>query len=232
MPARLHGEVHRSSRIGWLRAGVLGAQDGVGTTAALVILAAAANQSRNSLVVAGIASLVAGAFAMASGEYNSVSSQRDTEQADIARESDELEEYPDVELEELTQIYEQRGLDRPLARQVAIQLTKTDALGSHMRDELGITGHSRARPLQAAMVSAAGFTLGAIPAILLTALVPRDAVVVTVGVVAVALLAAIGTAGARLGGAPVGRAAARVAAIGTAAMAISAGIGALLGTAV
>ena len=163
MPSRPDGETHHSDRIGWLRAAVLGAQDGVASTASLLIGVAAASSDRTALIIAGVASLVAGALSMAAGEYTSVSSQRDTEQADIAKETEELEEYPAVELEELTQIYEQRGLDRPLARQVAIQLTKADALGSHVRDELGIHGSGSARPLQAAVVSASGFVLGAAP---------------------------------------------------------------------
>src|SRR6185436_17322067 len=162
MPSRTHGEIHKTGRIGWLRAAVLGAQDGVVSTASLLIGVAAASSDRDALLIAGIAAVVAGAMSMAAGEYNSVSSQRDTERADIARETEELE----VELEELTQIYEHRGLDRPLARQVAIQLTKADALASHVRDELGIVDASTARPVQAAAVSAAGFVLGATPVVL------------------------------------------------------------------
>ena len=210
MPARLHGEIHRTDRIGWLRAAVLGAQDGVASTASLLIGVAAANSDRNALIIAGVAALVAGALSMAAGEYTSVSSQRDTEMADIARESAELQEYPDTELEELTQIYEHRGLDRPLARQVAIQLTKTDALGSHVRDELGIAGTGGARPLQAALVSAGGFVVGALPPVVLAAMVPSGARILVIAGAALVLLASIGAVGARLGGAQVGRAPRRV----------------------
>lgn len=232
MARRLHGEVHRSDRIGWLRAAVLGAQDGVTSTASLLIGIAAANSGRNELIVAGVAAVVAGAMSMAAGEYNSVSSQRDTEQADIARETAELEEYPDVELEELTQIYEQRGLDRPLARQVAIQLTKTDAVGTHVRDELGIHDGGSARPVQAAVVSAIGFVLGAAPSVLLATLLPSGARIGGVAVAALFLLAVVGATGAQLGAAPMTRAALRVTLIGGVAMALAAGIGNLLGTVV
>lgn len=232
MPARLHGEVHRSDRIGWLRAAVLGAQDGIGSTSSLLIGVVAASNDRTQLLIAGIAAVVAGAMSMAAGEYTSVSSQRDTENADIARETEELEETPDVELEELTQIYEQRGLDRPLARQVAIQLTKADALGSHMRDELGIIEGATARPVQAAVVSAIGFLLGSIPAVLIVAVVPPGARLITIALVALVLLAIVGGVGARLGGANVPRAAARVTIIGGVAMAIAALVGTLVGAAV
>ncbi len=230
--SRPEGEIHRTDRSGWLRAAVLGAQDGVASIAALLVGAAAADLSRNTLVITGIAALVGGALSMAAGEYNSVSSQRDTELADIERETEELEDYPDVELEELTQIYEQRGLDRPLARQVAIQLTKADALGSHMRDELGITDTAAPRPMQAAVVSATGFVVGALPSVLIASLVPQSVRVVAVSVAAVILLATIGAVGAQLGGAPIRRAALRVAVIGGIAMAISAVIGKLLGAAI
>lgn len=229
MAGRLHGEVHRSDRIGWLRAAVLGAQDGIGSTASLLIGIAAASSDRNALIIAGVAAVVAGAMSMAAGEYTSVSSQRDTERADIARESAELEEYPDVELEELTQIYEQRGLPRPLARQVAIQLTKTDALGSHIRDELGLAAGGSARPVQAALVSALGFILGAVPPVVLAAVVPSGARIPVIGATALVLLAIVGGLGARVGAASVRRAALRVVAIGGLAMAIAAAIGNLLG---
>ena len=232
MPARLHREVHRSDRIGWLRAAVLGAQDGVGSTASLLIGIAAAKSDRSALIIAGVAALVAGAMSMAAGEYTSVSSQRDTEKADIERESTELQEYPEVELEELTQIYEQRGLDRPLARQVAIQLTKTDALATHIRDELGIQHGGLARPVQAALVSSGGFMLGAFPPVLVAALVPSSARIPVIAVAALLLLGVIGATGARLGAAPVTRAVFRVVGIGGIAMAISALIGDLLGTVV
>lgn len=215
-----------------MRAAVLGAQDGVGSTASLLIGIAAANSSRSALIIAGVAALVAGAMSMAAGEYTSVSSQRDTERADIARETVELQEYPEVELEELTQIYEQRGLPRPLARQVAIQLTKADAVGTHVRDELGIRGGGMARPVQAAIVSSSGFLLGAFPPVLVAALVPSGARIAVIAATALVLLAAIGATGARLGAAPIGRAAFRVTAIGGLAMVISALIGDLLGSVV
>ena len=208
---------------------MLGAQDGVGSTAAILIGFAAANTDHHSLVIAGIAALVGGALSMAAGEYNSVSSQRDTEQADIARERVELEETPDVELEELTQIYEQRGLDRPLARQVAIQLTKADALGSHIRDELGLSHSGAPRPLQAAGVSALGFTLGALPPVVMAGIVPSGAQLVAIALTALVLLAAVGATGARLGGAGVARAAIRIASIGGVALVISAVIGDVVG---
>ncbi len=229
MPARLHGEVHRSDRIGWLRAAVLGAQDGVTSTASILIVFAAANPDHRALVIAGVATLVGGALSMAAGEYTSVSSQRDTELADIAREAIELQETPEVELEELTQIYEQRGLDRPLARQVAIQLTKADALGSHIRDELGIAHGGSARPLQAAAVSAIGFTLGALPPVLVAAFVSSSLHLVAIAATALLVLAAVGATGARLGGAHMGRAGVRLTLIGGFALAVSALIGDVVG---
>ncbi len=232
MPGRLHGEVHRSTRVGWLRAAVLGAQDGVASTASLLIGIAAASNERDPLIIAGVAAIVAGAMSMAAGEYTSVSSQRDTELADIARETAELEDYPEVELEELTQIYEHRGLDRPLARQVAIQLTKADALGTHVRDELGLNRADVARPLQAAGVSSVGFLLGSAPSVALVALVPAGGRIAVVALTALVLLAAIGATGARLGAAPIVRAAVRVTVIGGIAMALAAVIGNLLGTVV
>jgi VIT1/CCC1 family predicted Fe2+/Mn2+ transporter len=232
MPTRTHGEIHRTGRIGWLRAAVLGAQDGVVSTASLLIGVAAASSDRTALTIAGIAAVVAGAMSMAAGEYNSVSSQRDTERADIQRETQELQEYPDVELEELTQIYEHRGLDRPLARQVAIQLTKADALASHVRDELGIVEASTARPVQAAAVSATGFLLGALPSLASAIAVPSGARVVTIAGVALVLLGVIGVTGARLGGATFGRAAVRLVIVGGVAMAVAAVIGDLVGAVV
>ena len=215
-----------------MRAAVLGAQDGVTSTASILIGIAAANLDRTALIVAGVAALVAGALSMAAGEYNSVSSQRDTERADIERESLELQETPEVELEELTQIYEHRGLDRPLARQVAIQLTKADALGSHVRDELGLVMGGSARPVQAATVSAIGFLAGGVASVVIAAIVPGDLRILVIAAVALALLALIGVVGARLGAAPAGRAALRVTAIGGVAMATAALIGNVLGTAV
>jgi VIT1/CCC1 family predicted Fe2+/Mn2+ transporter len=233
MPGRIpHGEVHRTVRIGWLRAAVLGAQDGVASTGALLIGVVAAGSDRDAVIIAGVAALVAGAMSMAAGEYNSVSSQRDTELADIAKETRELAEFPDVELEELTQIYQQRGLDRSLARRVAIQLMDADALGSHVRDELGITEASSARPVQAAVVSAGGFVVGATPVVLAAVLPTGDARLVTITVVALVLLALVGVTAARLGGAPAARAVVRLVVIGGVALALSAVIGELLGTTV
>ena len=232
MPARPNTEVHRSHRVGWLRAGVLGAQDGVSSTASLLIGIAAASNDRNALIIAGVAAVVAGAMSMAAGEYTSVSSQRDTELADIARETVDLEETPDVELEELTQIYEHRGLDRPLARQVAIQLTKTDALGTHVRDELGLDHQDVARPLQAAGVSSIGFLLGAVPSVLIVMLVPAGGRIGVLAASALVLLAVIGATGARLGAAPVVRGAIRVTLIGGIALVLAAVIGDVLGTVV
>ena len=232
MPVRPSTEVHRSHRVGWLRAGVLGAQDGVASTASLLIGIAAASNDRNALIIAGVAAVVAGAMSMAAGEYTSVSSQRDTELADIARETVELEETPEVELEELTQIYEHRGLDRPLARHVAIQLTNTDALGTHVRDELGLDHQDVARPLQAAGVSSVGFLLGAGPSVLIVMLVPAGARILALAAAALVLLAAIGATGARLGAAPILRGALRVTVIGGVALALAAVIGNVLGTVV
>jgi VIT1/CCC1 family predicted Fe2+/Mn2+ transporter len=233
MPRQTHGEVHRSGRIGWLRAAVLGAQDGIASTASLLMGVAAAQSSQSALIITGVAAVVSGAMSMAAGEYNSVSSQRDTELADIERETQELEEFPAVELEELTQIYEKRGLDRPLARQVAIQLTKADALGSHVRDELGITEASTARPMQAAAVSAAGFVLGSTPAVL-AAVLPSGTTtrLVAIAVVALVLLALVGGAAARLGGARPLRPVTRLVMIGGAALAVSALIGDAIGAVV
>ena len=202
------------------------------STASLLIGIAASNATRSQLIVAGFAGLVAGAMAMASGEYNSVSSQRDTELADIARETREMTTQPDRELDELTQIYVKRGLDPALARQVAEQLHDKDPLGAHLRDELGIVDGGRARPFQAAWVSAGSFGLAAaIPllAVILATSGTRIPALVTVSLVA---LAALGVAGAKLGGAPPGRAAVRVLIGSGLAMAITAAIGALVGTAV
>jgi len=220
-----HAERHRYDRVNWLRAAMLGAGDGIVSTASLLIGIAASNATRSQLIVAGFAGLV-------SGEYNSVSSQRDTELADIARETREMTTQPDRELDELTQIYVKRGLDPALARQVAEQLHDKDPLGAHLRDELGIVDGGRARPFQAAWVSAGSFGLAAaIPllAVILATSGTRIPALVTVSLVA---LAALGVAGAKLGGAPPGRAAVRVLIGSGLAMAITAAIGALVGTAV
>jgi VIT1/CCC1 family predicted Fe2+/Mn2+ transporter len=229
-----HRERHRNDRVGWLRAAVLGANDGIVSTTSLMIGVAATNAARSAILVAGLAGLVAGAASMALGEYVSVSSQRDTEQADIEKERIELEATPEHELEELTQIYVARGLTREFAEQVAEQLTAADALGTHMRDELGIVEHTMARPVQASFVSAISFAVGSIPAIVLMALLGSGSsamtrIVASAGL-ALGLLLTLGIIGARIGGARSARAAVRVVIGGAVAMAVAAGIGRLLGT--
>ncbi|MFM8303614.1 MAG: VIT family protein [Actinomycetota bacterium] len=227
-----HAERHRYDRVNWLRAAVLGAGDGIVSTASLLIGIAASNATRSQLIVAGFAGLVAGAMSMATGEFNSVSSQRDTERADIARETRELSTVPDRELDELTEIYVQRGLPRDLARQVAEHLHEADPLGAHMRDELGIVEEGRARPLQAAWVSAGSFALAAAIPLLAVILATAGTRIPVLVVASLASLAALGIVGARLGGAPAGRAAVRVLVGSGLAMAVTAAIGALVGTAV
>jgi VIT1/CCC1 family predicted Fe2+/Mn2+ transporter len=229
-----HRERHRNDRVGWLRAAVLGANDGIVSTTSLMIGVAATNAARSAILIAGLAGLVAGAASMALGEYVSVSSQRDTEQADIEKERIELEATPEHELEELTQIYVARGLTSEFAEQVAEQLTAADALGTHMRDELGIVEHTMARPVQASFVSAISFAVGSIPAIVLMALLGSGSsamtrIVASAGL-ALALLLTLGIIGARIGGARSARAAVRVVIGGAVAMAVAAGIGRLLGT--
>ncbi len=228
MPA--HHEIHRYDRIGWMRAAILGAGDGVVSTASLMIGVAASNASRSTIIVAGLSGLVAGAMAMGTGEYNSVSSQRDTERADIAREIREQAVSPELELAELTDIYVGRGLDREFAREVATRLTDADPIGTHLRDELGIHESGRARPVQAALVSAASFSLaGAIPVLAMLA-APSGARIAIIAAVALVLLGLLGATGARLGGAPLGRAAARVLIGSGLAMAITALIGSAVGS--
>jgi VIT1/CCC1 family predicted Fe2+/Mn2+ transporter len=225
----IHREKHRGSRIGWLRAAVLGANDGVVSTASLIVGVAAAEASRGSILIAGVAGLVAGAMSMAAGEYVSVSSQADTEHADVARERRELAADPEGELLELTRIYSQRGLDESLARRVASQLMDHDALTTHARDELGISDATLARPIQAALVSAATFSIGAAMPLATAALTPRDLIVWIVSASSLVALALLGGVSARAGGAPVGRAIARVTFWGALAMALTAGVGTLLG---
>lgn len=227
-----HAERHRYDRIGWLRAGVLGAGDGIVSTASLLIGVAASSAGRSELIVAGFAGLVAGAMSMATGEYNSVSSQRDTERADIAKETRELSTVPDRELDELTDIYVRRGLQPELAREVAVQLTEADPLGAHLRDELGIHDQGRARPFQAAWVSAGAFAVAAMIPLLAVILASGQVRVPVLVVVSLLSLAALGIVGARLGGAPKGRAAVRVLVGSGLAMAATAAIGAIVGTAV
>jgi VIT1/CCC1 family predicted Fe2+/Mn2+ transporter len=225
-------ERHASGRAGWLRAGVLGANDGLLSTAGLLIGVAAADVSRSVLLTTGLAGLFAGAFSMAVGEYSSVSSQRDAELADLARESDELARSPRGEHAELTGIYMRRGLTYELANQVASQLTAHDALEAHARDELGLDPNALSQPVQAAVVSALSFIVGALVAILVVVLVPSTLRIP--GAVAITLvgLGLLGAVGARLGGAPVGRAAARVLIGGAVALALSAAIGQAVGAAV
>jgi VIT1/CCC1 family predicted Fe2+/Mn2+ transporter len=229
--ARFHGEAHLGERAGWLRAAVLGADDGIVSTASLLIGVAASNAGRNAILVAGFAGLVAGAMSMAAGEYVSVSSQRDAELADIAKERRELEHQPEFELEELTQIYIGRGLEPALARTVAQQLTRADPLGAHLRDELGMSESDLSRPLQAASVSALSFAVGAALPLAGMALAPTSARIAIVAVLSLACMAALGAAGGLIGGADPRRAALRVAVGGFCAMALTALIGRLAHTA-
>lgn len=229
---RLHGEFHRIHRVGWLRAGVLGANDGIISTASLILGVAASGSSHEAVLIAGVASLVAGAMSMAAGEYVSVHSQADAEQADLTREQGELDEDRHAEHRELTNIYMERGLKPDLAREVATQMMSHDALGAHARDELGITQHTTARPLQAAWTSAASFAAGAALPLLIASLVPVTAMPLSVGASALAALALLGALGSRAGGAPLLRGAMRVGFWGAVAMGITSLIGTLLGTAI
>ena len=223
------GERHLVQRIGWLRASVLGANDGIVSTASLIVGVAAAAQSQNAILLTGVAGLVAGAMSMAAGEYVSVSSQSDTEAADRAREAAELADDPKAETHELAAIYRQRGLDRALALQVAEQLMAHDALGAHMRDELGIHEAMVARPVQAALASAASFAVGAILPVLMAFLFRGTALIEAVVVATLVLLAVLGAVGAQIGGANIWRGAIRVLFWGALAMAVTAGIGHLFG---
>ena len=224
-------EHHALARIGWLRAAVLGANDGIVSTAALIVGVAASAAGRQDILLAGLAGLAAGAMSMAAGEYVSVSSQSDTEKADLARERHELVEHPESELEELAAIYESRGLSPALAMEVAVQLTRKDALEAHARDELGITDFSTARPVQAALTSAATFAAGASLPLAVAAVAPLPLLLPMVACTTLMSLATLGALGARTGGAPVGRAVLRVAFWGTLALAVTAGIGKLFGVA-
>lgn len=228
-----HPELHLVERIGWLRAAVLGANDGIVSTASLILGVAAAAQGRSEILLAGAAGLVAGAMSMAAGEYVSVSSQADTEAADLARERGELASSPELELAELAGIYEQRGVDTATAKEVARQLMARDALTTHAREELGISQVTTARPVQAALASAATFTAGAALPLLVASLLPLGQPMI-LGVVLSSLLclASLGAIGARAGGAPISKAVMRVTFWGAAAMAVTAGIGSLVGTAV
>ncbi len=227
MNPRKHREKHRTHRVGWLRAAVMGANDGIVSTASLLVGVAAAQASHEGLVLAGAAGMVAGAMSMAAGEYVSVSSQADTEQADLQREAWELETDPEHERAELAGIYEGRGLQPQLASEVAEQLMNHDALAAHARDELGISAIIRARPLQAAITSALTFSLGAALPLLVTIFSPLNLVAVSVSTTSLLFLAALGALAARTGGASLFKGAARVTFWGALAMAATAAIGSL-----
>jgi VIT1/CCC1 family predicted Fe2+/Mn2+ transporter len=229
---RTHREAHRTDRIGWLRAAVLGANDGIVSTASLVLGVAAAGAARGDVLVAGVAGLVAGAMSMAAGEYVSVRSQADTEAAEVARERKELATDADAEHRELASIYVRRGLEPALAEQVAVQLTAHDALGAHTRDELGISQAFTARPVQAALSSAASFTAGAALPLAVAALAPTSLLNTAVTGGSLVFLAVLGALAARTGGASIVAGAWRVTFWGALAMAATAGVGALFGTAV
>ena len=226
-----HAERHRTHRIGWLRAAVLGANDGIVSTASLVLGVAAAGASSKNILIAGVAGLVAGAMSMAAGEYVSVSSQADTEHADLDRERKELAADPEHERAEMTAIYVGRGLDAELASRVATQLMAHDALGAHSRDELGISEALTARPVQAALASAGTFSIGAVLPLLIVLAVPVSTLMWAVSGSSIFFLALLGSLAARAGGAPVMTAAARVTFWGALAMALTAGVGALFGVA-
>ena len=228
---RSHRERHLIERVGWLRAAVLGANDGIVSTASLIVGVAAASQGRGAILVAGVAGLVAGAMSMAAGEYVSVSSQADTERADIARETQELATQSESELAELAAIYVARGVEPALAKQVAQQMMAKDALGAHARDELGISQMSTARPIQAAFTSALTFSVGAALPVAVAALSPLKVLPPAVSAAAILFLALLGGVGARAGGAPVWTAVMRVTFWGAVAMAITAGVGAVFGVA-
>lgn len=224
-----HTEKHRTEHIGWLRAAVLGANDGLVSTASLIVGVASAGSDPKAVLVAGVAGMVAGAASMAAGEYVSVKSQAETEAADTARETAELRDQPDEELEELTQIYQQRGLDRALAEQVAAQLMQHNALEAHLRDELGITEALKARPVQAAMASAVAFAVGALLPILVVLLAPAASVVWAVGAATVVFLAVLGGLAAHTGGAPVLAGTLRVTFWGVLALVLTSVVGRLFG---
>jgi vacuolar iron transporter family protein len=230
MPAR-HRERHRTKRIGWLRAAVLGANDGIVSTASLVVGVAAANATHADVLVAAVAGLVAGAMSMAAGEYVSVHSQADTEKADLERERKELRTDEQGERNELTAIYVRRGLDFALARQVAAQLMAHDALGAHARDELGISEALTPRPMQAALASAASFAVGAALPLAVTAFTPAAILIPLVFATSLVFLAVLGGVAARAGGAPLAAGTARVTFWGALAMGLTAAVGALFGTA-
>jgi VIT1/CCC1 family predicted Fe2+/Mn2+ transporter len=228
--ATIHGEQHRTARIGWLRAAVLGANDGIVSTASLIAGVAAAETGRQGILVAGVAGLVAGAMSMAAGEYVSVSSQADTEAADLNRERQELASDPEAERLELALIYEKRGVEPGVAKEVAEQLMARDALGAHARDELGISEMMVARPVQAALASAASFAIGAVVPLTAVLLMPQRWIIIGVIATSISLLALLGGLGAYAGGAPILKAAIRVTFWGVLAMLLTAAVGALFGT--
>lgn len=228
----VHPESHLVDRIGWLRAAVLGANDGIVSTASLIVGVAAASAKPSDILLTGVAGLVAGAMSMAAGEYVSVSSQSDTEHADLARERKELGENLEFEREELANIYVKRGVDPELARTVADQLMAKDALGAHARDELGISEISTARPVQAALTSAATFAVGAALPLLMVLISPSSKLIPTVSIASLVFLALLGAVGAQAGGADVQKATTRVAFWGALAMGLTAGIGRLFGAVV
>ncbi len=230
MARTAHPERHSISRIGWLRAAVLGANDGIVSTGSLIVGVAAANVARSEVLISGVAALVAGAMSMAAGEYVSVSSQSDTERADLAKESAELARQPELEQDELTKIYTERGLDAQTARTAAEQMMAQDALAAHARDELGISEATTARPMQAAMASALTFTAGATAPLVAVALAPAALLIPVVAVVSLLCLAVLGVLGARGGGAPVGRSLLRVTFWGALAMVLTAGVGRVFGS--
>lgn len=225
-------ELHFLARVGWLRAAVLGANDGIVSTASLIVGVAAAAATHHDILIAGIAGLVAGAMAMATGEYVSVSSQADTEQADLARERKEHAGNMDLEQAELAAIYVARGVQPELARTVALQLMAKDALGAHARDELGLSNVTSARPVQAALTSAAAFSVGAALPLLMVLVSPNTSLVLFVSIASLCFLALLGAIGAKAGGADIIRATVRVTFWGALAMALTAGIGAAFGTVV
>jgi VIT1/CCC1 family predicted Fe2+/Mn2+ transporter len=227
-----HPERHLVARIGWLRAAVLGANDGLVSTASLIVGVAAAQTSKTGILVAGVAGLVAGAMSMAAGEYVSVSSQADTEAADLSRERDELGADPEAETHELAAIYRNRGVDAQVSLEVARQLMVHDALGAHARDELGLSEHTAARPIQAALTSAATFSVGAVLPLAVVVVAPGSMLVALVSGSALVGLALLGGVGARVGGADISKAVLRVTFWGAFAMGLTAGIGHLFGTVV
>ena len=230
--SRRHHEGHAVARLGWLRAAVLGANDGLLSTASLIIGVASAASAHSAILISGVAGLIAGSMSMAAGEFVSVSSQSDAEKADLAREAHELHHYAEAELAELTGIYVKRGLQPALAAEVAQQLTAHNALEAHARDELGLSEHTAARPAQAAFASAGAFAIGALPPLAMALIMPQRYLVATIGVTSLVVLGVLGALGARVGGAKMQAAVLRVVFWGAVAMAVTAGIGRLFGTVV